>query len=147
MCQAKRGDSVRVHYIGKMRDGTRFDTSRDGDPLEFTIGDGKIIPGFEEIVIGMKQGDMKTVTVPSDEAYGPLRDDRIITVDRDRMPENVTPKVGQQVHMHGQGGESIPAIITGLTKKAVTLDANHPLAGKDLTFSVELIEILEAQSS
>ena len=142
MRQAKQGDSVRVHYTGKMDNGTQFDSSRGGDPLEFTIGDGKIIPGFEEIVIGMKQGDTKTVTIPSDEAYGPRRDDRIITVDRDRVPEGMKPKVGQQVHMHGKGGESFPAMITGVTEKAVTLDANHPLAGQDLTFSVELIEIL-----
>lgn len=145
MCQAKRGDSVRVHYTGKMRNGTKFDTSRDGDPLEFTIGDGKIIPGFEEIVIGMKQGDSKTVTVPSDEAYGPRRDDRIITVDRDRIPGDVKPNVGQHVHMHGQGGESIPAMITGVTEKSITLDANHPLAGQDLTFSIELVEILQGR--
>ena len=142
MHQAKRGDSVRVHYTGKMNNGTKFDTSRDGNPLEFTIGEGKIIPGFEKIVIGMKLGDTKTVTVPSDEAYGPRRDDRIITVDRDQVPEDSNPRVGQQIQMHGQGGESIPAMITGVTKKLVTMDANHPLAGKDLTFSVELIEIL-----
>ena len=142
MRQAKRGDSVRVHYTGKMHNGTKFDTSRDGNPLEFTIGEGKIIPGFEKMVIGMKQGDMKTVTVPSDEAYGPRRDDRIITVDRDQVPEDSNPRVGQQIQMHGQGGESIPAMITGVTKKLVTMDANHPLAGKDLTFSVELVEIL-----
>ena len=142
MHQAKRGDSVRVHYTGKMNNGTKFDTSRDGNPLEFTIGEGKIIPGFEKIVIGMKLGDTKTVTVPSDEAYGPRRDDRIITVDRDQVPEDSNPRVGQQIQMHGQGGESIPAMITGVTKKLVTMYANHPLAGKDLTFSVELIEIL-----
>ena len=96
MHQAKRGDSVRVHYTGKMNNGTKFDTSRDGNPLEFTIGEGKIIPGFEKIVIGMKLGDTKTVTVPSDEAYGPRRDDRIITVDRDQVPEDSNPRVGNR---------------------------------------------------
>jgi peptidylprolyl isomerase len=142
MRQAKQGDSVKVHYTGKMDNGTKFDTSRGGDPLEFTIGEGKIIPGFEEIVVGMTQGDTKTATVPSDKAYGPRRDDRIITVDRDQVPEGMSPKVGQQVQMHGKGGESIPAMITGVTEKLVTLDANHPLAGKDLTFTIELVEIL-----
>ena len=119
-----------------------MEPSRDSGPLEFTIGGGEIIPGFEEIVVGMKQGDTKTATIPSDDAYGPRRDDRIIAVERDRMPKELKPEVGKHVRMQSKSGDSISAMITEVTERHVTLDANHPLAGQDLTFSIELVEIL-----
>ena len=142
MPAAKQGDTVRVHYTGKLKDGTVFDTSRDRDPLEFKIGEGQIIPGFEKMVLGMEVGDTKTEKIRSDDAYGSRRDDRIITVGRDQVPEGVKPKVSQQVQLRGQDGSAIPATIVGVTETNVTIDANHPLAGFDLTFSIELIEIL-----
>jgi peptidylprolyl isomerase len=142
MPAAKNGDTVRVHYTGKLKDGTVFDTSRDRDPIEFKIGDGGIIPGFEKMVLGMEVGDTKTEKIRADDAYGSRRDDRIITVGRDQVPDGIKPKVSQQVQLKGQDGSAIPATIIGVTESDVTIDANHPLAGYDLTFSIELVEIL-----
>lgn len=142
MSAAKKGDTVRVHYTGKLRDGSVFDTSWDRDPIEFKIGEGGIIPGFDKMVLGMKVGDMKTEKIRSDDAYGSRREDRIITVGRDQVPEGVKPKVSQQVQIRGEDGSAITATIVGITETKVTIDANHPLAGYDLTFSIELIEIL-----
>ena len=139
---AKNGDTVQVNYTGKLADGTVFDSSQGRDPLEFTLGRGDMIPGFEKEVLGMKVGDKKTFTIPSDEAYGPHLDNLVIEVSRDRLPGNVTPEVGMQLVMSAPDGKTIPATITKVTDNtSVTLDANHPLAGKDLTFDIELVKI------
>jgi peptidylprolyl isomerase len=142
MTQAKNGDTVKVHYTGKLPDDTVFDSSANHDPLEFTIGSGQIIPGFEQAVVGMQPGESRTATVPADQAYGPHQDDLLIAVDRSQFPANVTPEVGQQVQIHQADGQAAVATVADVSRTEVTLDANHPLAGQDLTFNIELVEII-----
>jgi peptidylprolyl isomerase len=138
----KNGDTVQVNYTGKLADGTVFDSSQGRAPLEFTLGTGNMIPGFEKAVLGMKVGDKKTVTIPSDEAYGPHLDNMVIEVSRDRLPSGVTPEVGMQLVIALTNGNKIPVTITKVTDNTtVTLDGNPPLAGKDLTFDIELVKI------
>ena len=141
--QAKNGNTVQVHYTGKLADGTVFDSSAGRDPLEFTIGSGQLIPGFDEAVKGMKVGEKKTVTIPANEAYGPRRDDMIMEVPREKLPSDINPEVGMMLESTGKdGGRIIFTIINVSDNNTVTLDANHPLAGKDLTFEIELVKIL-----
>jgi peptidylprolyl isomerase len=137
MSQAKQGDTVKVHYTGKLDDGTMFDSSLEREPLEFTIGAGGIIPGFEQAVIGMTPGDKKTELIPTSSAYGPY----VEVIDRQQMPLDVEPEVGQQLQLQHQTGELIAVIITDISPSTITLDANHPLAGEDLTFDIQLVEI------
>lgn len=141
MAEAQNGDTVSVHYTGKLEDDTVFDSSQGGDPLSFEIGSGQIIPGFEKGVIGMSPGDTKTVSISPDEAYGAYRQDQIIEVDREKLPENIDPEVGQQLQVQQQNGQTAVVTIKEVTDEAVKLDGNHPLAGKDLTFDIELVSI------
>ena len=149
MAQAKQGDKVRVHYTGRLEGGEVFDSSECQDdgcgcesgPLEFTIGEGNVIPGFEAAVIGMSLGESKEVNIPMNEAYGPYQEELVGTVERTRLPEGMIPEVGGQLEVTGEDGEAFPVLITDVTETDVTLDANHPLAGRDLTFSIRLIEI------
>lgn len=141
MGQAKAGDTVKVHYTGKLDNGTVFDSSADREPLEFTVGEGQVIPGFENAVIGMNPGDTKTTHIPADEAYGPHRAEMVIEVERAMFPTDMDPQKEQQVQIRQANGQSFIATITEVTEENVTLDANHPLAGKDLTFDIELVEI------
>lgn len=143
MSKVKEGDTVKVHYTGKLNDGSVFDTSRErNEPLEFTLGQGQLIPGFEKAVEGMNVGDSTTVEIPTDEAYGERRDDLELEISRDELPDNIEPEVGMQLQMQQQqNGQAIPVQITEVTDDKVKLDANHPLAGKDLTFDIELVEI------
>ena len=139
---AKNGDTVQVNYTGKLADGTVFDSSVGREPFEFTLGAGQAIPGFDNAIIGMKVGEKKTVTIPVDEAYGPHLDDMVIEVSRDRIRSDAEPKVGQILEATGQNGETIRFTIISISdNNTVTLDANHPLAGKDLTFDIELVKI------
>ena len=140
--QAENGDVVQVHYTGKLADGTVFDSSVGREPLEFTLGAGQMIPGFEQTVLGMKVGESKTVTIPANEAYGPRLDDLIAEVLRERLPSDLTPEVGQQLGMNQPDGGVTIVTITGVSDNTVTIDANHPLAGEDLTFEIELVKIL-----
>jgi peptidylprolyl isomerase len=140
--QAKVGDTVKVHYTGRLDDGTVFDSSADRDPLEFIIGSGSIIPGFEQAVLGMSPGDQKTEIIPTDNAYGPYVEEMVIVVDRTQMPPEMDPEVGQQLQIQHEMGQIIPVIVTDVTGASVTLDANHPLAGEDLTFEIQLVEIV-----
>lgn len=142
MAQVKEGDTVKVHYTGKLEDGEIFDTSQDGDPLEFEIGGGKVIPGFEQSVVGMIEGESKTVEIPSDEAYGPHHQELVLDIEMDQFPKDLDPEVGQQFKMRQPDGRAIIVAVTEITEDSVTLDANHPLAGKDLTFDIQLIEII-----
>jgi peptidylprolyl isomerase len=142
MSQAKHGDNVKVHYKGTLDDGTIFDTSEGRDPLEFTIGDGNIIPGFEEAVIGMSPGDSKSQPIPSDQAYGPMIPELLAEVERDQIPSHITPEVGQQLQIKQDDGQVTIVTITEVNEKTVSLDANHPLAGKDLTFEITLVEVV-----
>jgi len=140
--QAKSGDTVRVHYTLKLDDGTIFDSSSGGDPMQFTIGEGQLIPGFEQAVIGMKLGEEKTVKIPSAEAYGPYRDELVKVIDRTEFPADIEPQVGQQLELELEDGRQVLVLVTEISESGVTLDANHPLAGKDLTFDIQLVDII-----
>jgi len=139
---AKNGDTVQVNYTGKLADGTVFDSSAGREPLEFTVGMGQVIPGFDEAVLGMKVGEKKTVTIPADKAYGPHRDEQVVELPREKLPSDMTPEIGQQLVMRDSDGRQIVVVITKVSDETVTIDANHPLAGKDLTFEIELVKIL-----
>ncbi|ACK69721.1 peptidylprolyl isomerase FKBP-type [Gloeothece citriformis PCC 7424] len=141
MAQAKLGDQVKVHYTGKLDNGMVFDSSVDRTPLEFSIGEGNVIPGFEEAVIGMSPGDSKTVTIGSNEAYGPYYEELVMIIDRQQIPSDLELEIGQQLQIRQETGQTIPVVVRELSENDVTLDANHPLAGEDLTFEIELVEI------
>ncbi|NMA11446.1 MAG: peptidylprolyl isomerase [Methanomicrobiales archaeon] len=145
MAQAKAGDTVQVHYTGKLEDGTVFDTSEERTPLEFTIGSGQIIPGFERAVVGMEPGETKTATISPEEAYGQHREDMTITVDRGQFPEDINPEPGQQLQVQQPDGRAAIVVVSDVTESTVTLDANHPLAGQPLTFDIELVDIIGAR--
>ncbi|HEU4563145.1 MAG TPA: peptidylprolyl isomerase [Gemmatimonadaceae bacterium] len=140
MKEAKAGDTVRVHYTGTLSDGSIFDSSRGRAPLEFTIGSGQVIAGFDEAVAGMHVGDDKKVTIAAEDAYGPRRSDLMLRVDRAQFPEHLAPAVGQQLQL-SQENELFVVTVREVTDDSVLLDANHPLAGEDLTFDLELVEI------
>jgi peptidylprolyl isomerase len=142
MAQAQLGDTVQVHYIGKLTDGTTFDSSEPRDPLEFTLGQGELISGFEQAVVGMQPGESKTETIAADQAYGPHRSELLITVERQEFPPELQPHVGQRLQMTQTDGAAVPVLVTDVTPSQVTLDANHPLAGKDLVFDITLVAIL-----
>lgn len=144
MAQAKSGDTVRVHYTGTLKDGTIFDSSRERDPLEIALGQNQVIPGFEKAVVGMSPGETCKTTIPCDEAYGPRRDGLVITVDRKQVPSEIQPEVGQHLTVTKDTGEDVPVVVSEVSDETVTLDANHPLAGKDLTFEIELVEVKAA---
>lgn len=147
MQQAKSGDTVKVHYHGKLTDGTTFDSSSGRDPLEFKVGAGDVIKGFDEGVTGMSPGDKKTVHIAATEAYGPKDENRIIEFPRANFPDDMNPQVGMQLNMTNGGGQVIPVVILEVGEENVTLDANHPLAGQDLIFDIELVEISGGGSS
>ena len=142
MAQAGSGDLVRIHYTGRMSDGTVFDSSREREPLEFTIGQRQVIGGFEDGVIGMEPGESKTVEIPADQAYGPHRPEQVMEVDRATMPPDMQLEIGTRVQGAQPGGQTANFVVTALTESLVTLDANHPLAGKDLIFDLELVGIV-----
>ena len=142
MAQAKKGDTVKVHYTGKLEDGTVFDSSIKRDPLQFTIGEGKLILGFEQAVVGMKPGESKTTKITADKAYGPHREEMLLEVNRNEFPEHLKPKVGEQLQVRQPNGQTIIVTVIDVSEANVKLDANHPLAGKDLTFDIQLIEIV-----
>ncbi|MBD3315633.1 MAG: peptidylprolyl isomerase [Chitinivibrionales bacterium] len=140
MAKVQNGDHVKINYEGSLGDGTIFDSSEGRDPLEFTVGEHQVIPGVEEAVVGMDVGEKKTVTVPSDQAYGPHMDQLVQTIDKARIPDNVKPEVGKQLLVRDEQGRTLTLQITNIDDKTVTLDANHPLAGQDLTFTLEIVE-------
>jgi len=142
MAAAKQGDTVRVHYSGTLRDGTEFDSSRDASALEFTLGEGQIIPGFEEAVIGMSPGERKSVEIPCAQAYGAHRAELTQEVDRTVLPEGVEVQPGLQLQAMGPGQEPLTLQVSEVKAETVVLDANHPLAGEDLFFDIELVELL-----
>lgn len=141
MAEAKQGDTVHVHYTGRLADGTTFDSSQDRDPLEITIGEGAVIPGFEKAVQGMEPGDQKTAEVPVEEAYGPRRDELVMDVPRTQLPEGLDPKPGEQLRMQTPDGQAVPVVVADTTEEEIKIDANHPLAGEDLTFDLLLVKI------
>jgi peptidylprolyl isomerase len=141
MSQAKKGDTVKIHYKGTLKDGTVFDSSEGHEPLGFKIGTGEVIAGFEEAVTGMRIGEKKNVTIPPDKAYGQPNKEMIIQAPRNQVPADLNPEVGQKLEMGGPNGELIAVRVVELTEEFITLDANPPLAGKDLTFDIELVAI------
>ena len=141
MAEARQGDTVRVHYTGKLDDGSVFDSSRGRDPLEFTLGSGQVIPGFEKAISGMEPGDEKEITIAAGDAYGDRRDDLLLAVGHDQFPDEIDPEPGQQLQMSREG-QNFLVTVSEVRDDGVVLDANHPLAGKDLTFALELVEIV-----
>lgn len=141
MSQAKQGDAVQVHYTGRLQDGTVFDTSRDRGPLRFTMGKGQLIAGFEQAVLGMNIGEKKTVVIPPEQGYGPHRPENVTAMDRKNLPDGLDPRVGQRLEITQADDKIILATVTAASETNITLDANHPLSGKDLTFDIELVSI------
>lgn len=142
MTVAQEGDTVRVHYTGKFEDGTVFGSSLDEDePLEITVGAGAVIPGVDAALEGMEEGETKTITVPPDEGFGERRDGLVQAIDREQIPEEIEPEVGQQLSVQLQNGETITMTVTDMDENSVTLDANHPLAGHTLTFDLQMVEV------
>ena len=141
MTQAKAGDTVAIHYTGTLADGSQFDSSEGRDPLRFTLGSGQIIAGLDAAITGMSQGEKKSVTIAAAEAYGDHRPEAVQAVPRAQIPAEIPLEVGGGLQVQTPNGQTIPVTVTSVTDEEVTLDANHPLAGKDLTFAVELIEI------
>lgn len=142
MSKAKKGDTVKVHYKGTLGDGTVFDSSEGREPLEFKLGEGRVIPGFELAVDGLTVGESRTVDIPCGEAYGERREELIQEVPRDQFPEDMNVETGQRLQLSLHDGQQMIVEVASITDAAVTLDANHPLAGKDLNFHIELVEIL-----
>lgn len=141
MSKAQDGQTVKVHYTGKLEDGTVFDSSKDRQPLEFTLGGGSVIRGFEQAVSGMEVGESKTITIPPEEAYGHKRDELIIEVKKSEIPKDIDPNLGQKLQIKQPNGQIINLVVSEVKEDEVTLDANHPLAGQTLIFEVELVEI------
>ncbi len=170
MAQAKTGDKVTVHYTGRLEDGSVFDSSEraaeqqqehdcscgskkaDGDgcgsgnhenqPLEFVIGAGQLIPKFEAAVIGLKRGESVTVAIPADDAYGQRAEEMVAVIERSEIPADINPEPGHQMEVILEDGSPLPVLVTEVTDTTITLDGNHPLAGRDLTFSIRLVDIL-----
>ena len=142
MAEAKNGDTVKIHYTGKLDDGTVFDTSVERDPLQFTVGEGKLIPDFEQAVVGMNPGESKTIQIPAENAYGPHHQEMIMVVERSQFPEDLKPEVGQQLQVRQADSQDFVVTVMAVSDSKVTLDGNHPLAGKDLTFDIQLAEIV-----
>lgn len=150
MAQAKKGDKVKVHYTGRLDDGSVFDSSecKDDDcgcssgPLEFTIGEGEVIPGFEDAIVGMNIDETKSVHIPVDQAYGERLEEMVAQVPRTELPAGMTPEVGQQLEVTQEDGNVFPVLITEVTDTQISIDANHPLAGQNLNFDLRLVEIV-----
>jgi len=147
MLQAKMGDKVKVHYTGFLEDGSVFDSSLEGEPFEFTLGEGKVIKGFEDAIIGMNEGETKTISIPPEDAYGPYRNDLIITINRSEISLGFEPIVNMPLQLHSPEGKVFNVVIKSVTEDTIELDANHPLAGKRLLFEIKLLKIATSESN
>jgi peptidylprolyl isomerase len=141
MAPVKQGDTIQVNYTGKLQDGTIFDSSLGRHPLQFTLGKGTLIAGFEKAVIGMNAGEKKTVVIPFAEGYGPRQQNAVVEIERKSMPGNFDAAIGQRLELTQEDDSTVLVTVAGLTETHITLDANHPLAGKDLTFEIEVMSI------
>ena len=141
MQQVKNGDTVKVHYLGRRTDGSTFDSSEGREPLEFEVGSGMVIKGFDDGVLGMVVGDKKTLNIPAEDAYGDRNDEMLVEFPKEQFPEDLVPAVGLELNMTNGSGQVIPVVITEVNEDTVMLDANHPLAGETLVFDIELVEI------
>ncbi|NNE89459.1 MAG: peptidylprolyl isomerase [Silicimonas sp.] len=142
MSEAKSGDTVRIHYTGTLDDGSTFDSSAGRDPLEFRLGSGQVVPGFDKAVDGMNVGEEKTVAIPPEDAYGEHHEGNVQAFPRDKFPDDIPLEIGTQLQMSMPDGQPIMVSIAEVNEEQVKLDANHPLAGKELTFKIELVEIV-----
>ncbi len=145
MSKARIGDRVRVHYRGTLEDGSVFDSTEGGQPLEFVIGSGEIIGAFEDNIVGMEEGERKTFTIKAEDAYGPHREELVLEVGKEEFPPDIKPHEGQQLQLTQPDGHSFIVTVKEVRENSVVLDANHPLAGKDLIFEVELVEIVQEE--
>ncbi len=141
MAGVKEGDTVKVHYTGKLGDGTVFDTSAEREPLEFKVGAGMVIPGFEQAVLGLQPGESTDTTISPENAYGPRNDELVTNVNKEQLPEDMEVAIGQQLQVSMQNGQTAVVMVTDVTESFITIDANHPLAGQELTFSIEVVEV------
>jgi peptidylprolyl isomerase len=142
MTTAKSGDTVRIHYTGTLDDGAEFDSSSGRDPLEFALGGGQVIPGFDKAVDGMAIGENKTVTIPPGEAYGERHEQLVQEVPKNALPEEIDPAVGMHLQSRSPEGQVMNLVVTEVAEASITVDGNHPLAGQALTFDIELVEIV-----
>ena len=142
MSEAKQGDTVQVHYTGKLEDGTVFDASWERGPVQFTIGRGQVIAGFEQAILGMNTGESKTTKIPVGLAYGPRRDDMVVTMKRSQLPPGMDPQLGQRLEITQTDNKVLLVTVTSIEDSTLTIDANHPLAGKELIFDFELVKIV-----
>ena len=143
MVRVKRGDTVRVHYRGRLENGDVFDASSDQEPLKLKVGSGEVIPGFEQAIMGMSPGDSKTTKVSALLAYGPRREDLVVEVEKEKITDDIKPQIGQRLQIKQPDGQEFIVTVTEVSDQTVKLDANHPLAGKDLIFDIDLVEIVE----
>lgn len=141
MTTANKGNTVKIHYTGKLQDGTVFDSSRDREPLEFKVGEGKLISGFENAVDGMEEGEEKSVTLKPEEAYGQPREELVAEFNKSDFPDHINPQEGMMLQLKNENQQPMNVQVTDVSDEKVTLDGNHPLAGKDLTFDIELVEV------
>jgi peptidylprolyl isomerase len=146
MTQVKQGDTVTVHYKGKLDTGKVFYDSTDGDPLQFIVGNDSTIPGFDQAVTGMQPGESKTFDITAKDAYGPHEEKLVMTIDRKTLPQDLKPKIGDRLRLHRKDGHAMGVSVIDISESRMTIDANHPLAGEDLTFDIQLIEIIEPVS-
>jgi FKBP-type peptidyl-prolyl cis-trans isomerase SlpA len=145
MSLVKENDTVKVHYTGKLADGQVFDSSEGKEPIEFTLGQGQLIPGFEKGLIDMKLNEKKTINIPKDEAYGDSREDLVQEVQKSELPEEIKPEVGMGLVSKSQDGREMNLVIAEVKEESIVVDGNHPLAGKDLIFDLEVVEIKETE--
>jgi peptidylprolyl isomerase len=141
MSQATTGNSVKIHYTGTLDDGTQFDSSAGRDPLAFELGSGQVIPGFDKAVDGMTVGDSKTVNIPAEDAYGPHQSTMVQDVPKSALPDDMEPAEGMGLQAQGPDGQLVNLVITEVKEDSITVDGNHPLAGKALNFDIELVSI------
>ncbi|MDT8273280.1 MAG: peptidylprolyl isomerase [Desulfomonilia bacterium] len=139
--KAEKGDLIKVHYTGRLEDGKKFDTSVGRSPLVFTIGENEVIPGFEDAIIGMAIGEMKTISIPPDHAYGFYNEDLVIEMPVEYFPDDISPEIGMPLKIIDEDSHEVPVVVTGIFEESIRLDANHPLAGKTLVFDIELLDI------
>jgi peptidylprolyl isomerase len=142
MSQAKTGDTVRVHYTGTLDDGSQFDSSAGREPLEFALGSGQVIPGFDTAVAGMSVGESRSVRIPAEDAYGARHDELISDVPRSALPQDLEPAVGMHLQAQGPDGQVMQLLVVAVAEESFTVDGNHPLAGETLNFDIELVEIV-----
>ena len=144
MAQAKAGDTVRVHYEGQLSDGTIFDSSLEREPIEFILGQDTVIPGFEQAVIGMEVGESKDVSIPPEEGFGEYSEDLVVNIEKTILPPDINPELGMQLEVSSEEEEETPRVfaIADIAEDSITLDGNHPLAGAEIAFKIELLEIL-----